>query len=167
MFRHFVPTANGTKNLYNMALYIIPTRPYLGAMKSRREFLGVGLASLAAIAVHASEASTRFGITTISTYDLPRVSLDGWQASIRELTFPPGLTSPKHTHPGFVLGYVLGGKFRFHIEGEPQKLLSAGETFYEAPGAIHLPSGSASASKPARILVVQFAEKGKELTKLL
>lgn len=136
-------------------------------MKNRREFLGVGLASLAAIAARASEASAGFGIRTISTYDLPRVSLDGWQASIRELTFPPGLTSPKHTHSGFVLGYVLDGKFRFHVEGEPEKVLSAGDTFYEAPGAIHLPSGSASASKPARILVVQLAEKGKELTKLL
>lgn len=125
------------------------------------------MAGLAAIAARASEASAGFVIRTISTYDLPSVSLDGWQASIRELTFPPGLTSPKHTHSGFVLGYVLDGKFRFHVEGEPEKVLSAGETFYEAPGAIHLPSGSASATKSARILVVQLAEKGKELTKLL
>jgi hypothetical protein len=44
--------------------------------------------------------------------------------------------------------------------------LSAGDAFYAAPGAIHLPSGSPSASKPARVLVVAFGEKGKELTKL-
>jgi quercetin dioxygenase-like cupin family protein len=41
---------------------------------------------------------------TISTFDLPHVDLNGWQATILDLNFPPGLASPKHTHPGFVLG---------------------------------------------------------------
>lgn len=139
----------------------------LGFMKDRREFLAFGLAGLAAVATRGSETAAGFGIRTISTYDLPPVSLKGWQATIRELTFPPSLTSPKHTHPGFVLGYVLAGKLRFHLEGEPERLLSARETFYEGPGAIHLLSGSASATKPAAVLVVQFAEKGKKLIELL
>jgi quercetin dioxygenase-like cupin family protein len=103
---------------------------------------------------------------TIYKRDLPPVSLDGWQVTVLRLIFPTGFTSPKHVHPGFVLGYVLEGELRFHIEGEPQTLLSAGDAFYEAPGAIHLPSRSASATKPARVLVVAFGEKGKELTKL-
>jgi hypothetical protein len=47
--------------------------------------------------------------------DLPPLSLIGRQVTVRELTFPPGLTSPKHTHPGFVFGYVLEG--RFHLYG--------------------------------------------------
>lgn len=136
-------------------------------MKDRREFLKLGLAGFTVVATRVSEPMTGFGIRTISAYDLPPVSLKGWQATIRQLTFPPGLASPKHTHPGFVLGYVLEGKLRFHLEGEPERLLSARETFYEGPGAIHLPSGSASATKPATVLVVQFAEKGKKLTELL
>lgn len=136
-------------------------------MKDRREFLRLGLAGFTVVATRVSEPMTGFGIRTISAYDLPPVSLKGWQATIRQLTFPPGLASPKHTHPGFVLGYVLEGKLRFHLEGEPERLLSARETFYEGPGAIHLPSGSASATKPATVLVVQFAEKGKKLTELL
>lgn len=136
-------------------------------MKDRREFLKLGLAGFTVVATRVSEPMTGFGIRTISAYDLPPVSLKGWQATIRQLTFPPGLASPKHTHPGFVLGYVLEGKLRFHLEGEPERLLSARETFYEGPGAIHLPSGSASATKPATVLVVQFAEKGKKLSELL
>ncbi|HEV2419878.1 MAG TPA: cupin domain-containing protein [Terriglobia bacterium] len=136
-------------------------------MKNRREFLTVSLASLTAIAARVPETMDGAGIKTISRYDLPPVGLSGWQASVRELTFPPGYISPKHTHPGFVIGYVLEGKFRFHIEGEPETLLSTGDTFYEAPGAIHLPSSSASATKPAKVLVVAFGEKGKKLTKLL
>jgi quercetin dioxygenase-like cupin family protein len=105
------------------------------------------------------------GMKTIYKRDLPPVSLDGWQVTVLRLIFPTGFTSPKHVHPGFVLGYILEGELRFHIEGEPQTLLSAGDAFYEAPGAIHLPSRSASATKPARVLVVAFGEKEKELTK--
>jgi len=48
-----------------------------------------------------------------------------------------------------------------------EKVLSTGDVFYEAPGSIHLPSGSARITKPARILALAFAEKGKEITKLL
>ena len=99
----------------------------LGFMKSRREFLEASLASLALIAVRTPETLSGFEMKTISTWDLPPVNLKGWQATIRELTFPPGLSSPKHTHPGFVVGYVLEGKFRFHLEGQPEKVLSAGE----------------------------------------
>ncbi|HKW65579.1 MAG TPA: cupin domain-containing protein [Candidatus Acidoferrum sp.] len=136
-------------------------------MRNRREFLGASLAGLAVMAAPAPQTVAGFGTKTVVTYDLPPVSLNGWQATIRELTFPPGLASPKHTHPGFVLGYILEGKFRFHVEGQPEVVLLAGEAFFEAPGAIHLPSGSPSATKPARVLVVAFGEKGKELTKLL
>jgi quercetin dioxygenase-like cupin family protein len=136
-------------------------------MKNRREFLGVSLASLVALAARVPQTPTGFGMKTISTRDLPPVNLSGWQATVLELTFPPGWSAPKHAHPGFVLGYVLEGEFRFRLEGQAEKVLSPGQTFYEAPGAIHLPSGSASATKPAKVLVLAFAEKGKELTKLL
>jgi len=96
---------------------------------------------------------------TIYKRGLPPVSLDGWQVTVLRLIFPTGFGSPKHVHPGF--GYVLEAELRFHIEGEPQTLLSADDAFDEAPGAIHLPSGSPSAPKPARVLVVAFGEKGK------
>jgi len=39
--------------------------------------------------------------------------------------------------------------------------------FYEAPGNIHLLSGSASTTRPARILAMAFGEKGREITKPL
>jgi quercetin dioxygenase-like cupin family protein len=91
------------------------------------------------------------------------MSLNGWQVTVLQLIFPPGFVSARHVHPGFVLGYVIEGEFRLHIEGEPQTLLPAGEVFYEAPGVIHLPSGSASATKQARVLALVFSEKGREL----
>jgi len=134
-------------------------------MKDRREFLQASMASLTLIAGHFAQGAASWKIETKYSHDLPPVSLDGWEVTVVELTFPPGLTSPKHTHPGFILGSVLEGEFRFHVEGEPETVLKAGDIFYEPPGRIHLPSGSASSLKPAKMLAFNFHEKGKELLK--
>jgi quercetin dioxygenase-like cupin family protein len=135
-------------------------------MKHRRQFLQTGLASLALVVLDRSEARAASGIKTIYQREHPPVTLNGWQVTVLELTFPPDATSPKHAHPGFILGYILEGEYRFQLEGEQEKVLSAGDVFYEAPGSIHLRSGNASITKPARILALAFAEKGKEITKL-
>jgi quercetin dioxygenase-like cupin family protein len=125
-------------------------------MKHRRQFLQAGLASLALVVVDRSETAAASGIKTIFERELPQVSLNGWQVTVIELTFPPGTTSPKHAHPGFILGYILEGEYRFRLEGEQEKVLSTGDVFYEPPGSIHLPSGSANITKPARILALAF-----------
>jgi quercetin dioxygenase-like cupin family protein len=95
--------------------------------------------------------------------DLPAVNLAGWQVTFLELSFPGGVIAPSHRHPGFVLGYVLEGKYRFHVEGAPEAVLTVGHVFYEPPGCLHLPSGSVSATRPARVLALAFSKKGKEL----
>jgi quercetin dioxygenase-like cupin family protein len=136
-------------------------------MKHRRQFLQAGLASLALVVLDRSEAPAASGIMARYERELPPVRLNGWQVTVLELTLPPGSTSPKHAHPGFILGYILEGEYRFQLEGEQEKVLSTGDLFYDAPGSIHLPSGSASINEPARILALVFAEKGKEITKLL
>lgn len=136
-------------------------------MKNRREIIAAGFPSLALAATRSSAAVSVASIKTIYKCDLPPVSLDSWEATVVELTFPPGIISPKHFHPSFVLGYVLEGKFRFQIEGETEREISTGEVFFAPLGAIHLPSVSSSATKPARVLALAFGEKGKELTKRL
>ena len=122
---------------------------------------------MALVVLDRSEAPAAAGIKAIYQRELPPVTLNGWQVTVLELTLPPGTTSPKHAHPGFVLGYVLEGEYRFKVESEQEKVLSTGDVFYEEPGSVHLPSGSASITKPARIVALAFAEKGKEITKLL
>ena len=134
-------------------------------MESRREIIQAGLANLVLAAVGFSEGSKDAEIKTIYQRDLPPVNLDGWEVTVLDLTFPPAIPSPKHTHSGFILGYVLEGQFRFQVEGEQERVLSTGEVFFEPPGAVHLASASASATRPARVLALAFGQKGKEITK--
>ncbi|MFE7837031.1 cupin domain-containing protein [Streptomyces sp. NPDC057474] len=56
---------------------------------------------------------------------------------------PPGARqrgSPPHRHPGPAFGYVIKGETTFELEGEPQRVIKVGETFWE-PGddVIRLP----------------------------
>jgi quercetin dioxygenase-like cupin family protein len=95
---------------------------------------------------------------------LPDMKLEDFQFTAVELTFAPGERSAKHHHPGFVIGYVLEGEFRFQLQGEDARTLRAGEMFYEPPGAVHVVSESASASKAARVLALVFGPKGKPVS---
>src|SRR5712671_4285546 len=49
--------------------------------------------------------------------------------------FPPGDPgTPPHRHSGPAFGYVLEGEMVFELEGEPVRVVRAGEAFWE-PGA--------------------------------
>ncbi|AWW42879.1 cupin domain-containing protein [Streptomyces cadmiisoli] len=51
------------------------------------------------------------------------------------ITLPGGdAGSPPHRHSGPAFGYVVKGEMIFELEGEPQRVIKAGETFWE-PGA--------------------------------
>jgi quercetin dioxygenase-like cupin family protein len=93
--------------------------------------------------------------------DLPAVALNGWSVTAVEVRYEPGgKPSAAHKHPGFVLGYVIKGAITFQLAGGPPQVFRAGQMFYEAPGSVHLVSGNASATEPARVLAMVFAEKG-------
>lgn len=138
----------------------------LRTMKSRREFCQACIANAILIAPPSSRPQPNSASRIVYRQDLAPVNLTGWQVTLLELSFPAGFVAPSHRHPGFVLGYVLEGKYRFHIEGAPEAVLSVGDVFYEPPGRVHLPSGSASTTLSARVLAMVFSEKGKSLVTL-
>jgi len=72
------------------------------------------------------------------------------------MRFFPGPSTPVHSHPGIVLAYVLEGGVRFAIDGEPERIVPTGRTFFEPLGALHTTSGSASAGEAATILVFEL-----------
>jgi quercetin dioxygenase-like cupin family protein len=104
-------------------------------MMGRRAFLS--MASMAAM-VQAAAAQTALSLRTqskeIRRQPLPE-PFTGWEARFVEVNFPAGSPSVAHKHPGFVLGYVTEGEFRFGLKDETPSVLAAGQAFYEPSGA--------------------------------
>jgi quercetin dioxygenase-like cupin family protein len=92
-------------------------------------------------------------------------AFEGWNGNMLEVTYPPGVVSAAHQHPGPTFGYVVRGKIRWAINGEPAKVLEAGQTFFEPMGSVHSTSANASDTEPATISVVILSKPGEPLSK--
>jgi quercetin dioxygenase-like cupin family protein len=82
------------------------------------------------------------------------------EASLVEVSYPPGGRSAEHRHPGFIVGYVLEGQIRFAINDETPHVLRRGEMFYEPTGVLHSTSENAQPGIPAKILAFMVASAG-------
>jgi len=140
---------------------------------NRREFLAAAAAFVAAsvgarVEAHGDAQTPAAGSRPVATKDTPAINLEGWQMTATEVTIPAGAPpGRKHRHPGFVIGYVLQGKYNFAVNDQPLKVISAGEMFFEsfdAPGEVHSGSGNASATEPVRFLAIVFTKKGDPVT---
>jgi quercetin dioxygenase-like cupin family protein len=129
---------------------------------NRRALLGSASALLAHALV--SRAQNAGGRKIVFERDLPDVNLKGWSATVVEVSYAPGEASASHRHPGITIAYVLEGEIRSKVGDEPEKTYTTGQMFLETPGQLHAVSRNASASKPAKLLAVLLAEKGKQLT---
>jgi quercetin dioxygenase-like cupin family protein len=131
-------------------------------MMNRRILLG----STSALLVQAllSNAQTASGRKIVFEHDLPDLNLKGWSVTVVEVSYAPGESSGAHRHPGITIAYVLEGEVRSKVGDDPEKLYTAGQMFLETPNQVHAVSRNASTTKPARLLAVMLAEKGKQLT---
>lgn len=135
---------------------------------TRRDALGAAILPLlhnfysATSKVNAQGAQV--GNVPVFQHGLPDIKLEDWQVTVSEITMPPGNVGTAHHHPGFVLVYVLEGAVVTKISDQPEATYSAGQMFYEQPGATHEVSKNASATKPAKFLAFIFAKKGLPLT---
>ena len=89
---------------------------------------------------------------------------EGMEAILVEVTALPGVPSAVHRHPGFVLGYVLGGEMRFAINGASPEIVKTGGTFFEPLGALHTTGATAKPDSPVRFLAFIVAPKGSPVT---
>ena len=97
-------------------------------------------------------------------HDLPDLNMKGWAVTAVEVHYGPGAGSAAHRHPGITLAYVLEGEVVSKVGDGPEKTYSVGQMFIETPNELHAVSRNASKTKPARLLAMLLAEKGKELT---
>ncbi|WP_431949077.1 cupin domain-containing protein [Actinacidiphila sp. bgisy167] len=83
--------------------------------------------------------------------------------------WPPGDPgTPPHRHSGPAFGYVLEGAVRFELEGEPERIVRAGETFWEPGGdVIHYQDGNALPDVRTRFVVTMLCAPGRPMLTLV
>jgi quercetin dioxygenase-like cupin family protein len=118
----------------------------------------------------------------------PQTHPEGWKTAAKmvqetaPLTVPEGASgmtifvewepgdpgSPPHRHSGPAFGYVLEGAVRFEMEGEPERVVEAGGTFWEPGGdPIHYQDGNALSDARTRFVVTMLCAPGKPMLELV
>jgi quercetin dioxygenase-like cupin family protein len=84
--------------------------------------------------------------------------------TLEEITYPPGGSSPPHSHPCAVIGYVIEGALLTAVESGPGAVVRAGESFYEEPNSVHRVSANASGREPVRFLAYFICDRDTPLS---
>ncbi|WP_392567633.1 cupin domain-containing protein [Actinacidiphila glaucinigra] len=81
---------------------------------------------------------------------------------------PGDIGAPPHRHPGPAFGYVTEGAVRFELEGEPERVIKAGETFWEPGGdVIHYQDGNALTDGRTEFIVTMMCAPGQPMLTLV
>ena len=74
--------------------------------------------------------------------------------------YPPGAVETVHRHDAHAFVYVLEGTIIEQVRGGKEVTLTPVQTFYEGPDDVHIVGRNASATTPARFVVVLVKKKG-------
>ncbi len=86
--------------------------------------------------------------------------MPGKEMVMLTVEYPPGAVEHIHRHDAYAFVYVLEGTIVEQVRGGGERTLIPGQTFYEGPGDVHTVGRNASATKPARFVVVMLKKKG-------
>jgi len=119
----------------------------------------LNILALALLTVLATTSSAQESVATaLFQTDLP--DIEGREAVVLEVEYPPGVASASHRHNAHTFVYVLEGTVVMQVAGGEPQTLVAGQTFYESPNDIHSVSKNASATESAKILVLFIKKIG-------
>jgi quercetin dioxygenase-like cupin family protein len=100
----------------------------------------------------ASQPATKERVRIVLSHALPKLDGSRLKVTVVEVNYGPGESSPPHSHPCAVIGYVVEGALRTQVKGEPEATYRAGDSFYEAPNGVHAVSANASQTEPAKFI---------------
>ncbi|MET9120879.1 MULTISPECIES: cupin domain-containing protein [unclassified Streptomyces] len=86
----------------------------------------------------------------------------GAEARTVRVTLRPGDPgAPPHRHPGPLFGYVTQGEILFELEGQPPRVLKAGDAVFEPGGdVIHYQGANNLPDAQSELVVTMFAAPG-------
>jgi quercetin dioxygenase-like cupin family protein len=111
------------------------------------------------------EARLQSALTVIQSVTPPFLPANA-EAMTVVVEWPPGDPgAPPHRHPGGPsFGYVLEGEMLFELEGEPPRVVKAGEAFWEPGGdVIHYSDANNRADIRLRFLVTMMCAPGQPM----
>lgn len=125
-----------------------------------RWIAGLCLVAAAAAATPAAARSPAIKRTILQSTEVPgenRVIVLG----LAEI--PAGLAAGRHSHPGVETGYVIEGSASLEIDGEPARVLVAGDSYLIPAGRVH--DARALGNATVKVLATYVVEKGKPLAR--
>ena len=96
--------------------------------------------------------------TDLQRHDL---SVEGWETLQALVSFEPGASFPRHSHPGEEIIYVTQGTIEYEVAGRPVTV-KAGDVLFIPYGVVHAAKNVGEG--PAAELATYILEKGKPLT---
>ncbi len=123
-------------------------------MSYRRVLIVLGGALLTAPA-HAAPQPVVVPVMQKDLADIP-----GKEMLMITVEYPPGTVESVHRHDAYAFLYVLEGTIVEQVRGGKEVTLTRGQTFYEGPDDVHIVGRNASATQPARFVVVLVKKKG-------
>jgi quercetin dioxygenase-like cupin family protein len=90
----------------------------------------------------------------VSVMQKDLADVPGKEMVMLTVDYPPGAVEHVHRHDAYAFVYVLEGTIVEQVRGGKEVTLTPGQTFYEGPNDVHTVGGNASATKPAKFLVV-------------
>lgn len=97
-------------------------------------------------------------VTPVMQKDLP--DEPGKEMVMLAVDYPPGAVESIHRHDAHAFVYVLEGTVIEQVRDGKEVTLTPGQTFYEGPDDVHTVGRNASATQPAKFVVVLLKKKG-------
>jgi quercetin dioxygenase-like cupin family protein len=119
----------------------------------KRILLGLAVAAFAFAGAASAQGIKR---TPLQKIDFP----EGYTTVTAIAEVPAGGAAGRHSHPGIETGYVMEGELTLVIDGQPPKVLKAGESYQIPAGVIH---DAKAADKPFKVLAIYIVDKTKPL----
>ena len=127
-------------------------------------FVATGLSLWANSVIPTARAADN-GAANTDLLKQPLADIPGREVRMTLLQRDPLVSSAPHRHPGhYTFGYIVEGTYEFGVNGQPPRILHAGDVFYEPPGALHSVSRNASPSEKLKIVVFMVADSSKPST---
>ena len=94
--------------------------------------------------------------TVVPRFNRAIPNIPGKSVVAVEVDYAPGQASKPHMHAksAFIFAYVISGEIESKVNEGQVHVFKAGESWSEAPGAVHWISRNASKTRPAKLLAV-------------